>query len=105
MNNDPYGKLTLIMNKAAMTFKRVAAASNKTTTTSNGAATPTKSGVERSTTGMWLCGGSRVPNQRWRLRKRRCSNGERVARMVALREWVAQTRVCTSGCLDDVRIT
>jgi len=64
MNNDPYGKLTLIMNKAAMTFKRVAAASNKTTTTSNGAATPTKSGVERSTTGMWLCGGSRVPNQR-----------------------------------------
>ncbi|QCD96586.1 hypothetical protein DEO72_LG6g1292 [Vigna unguiculata] len=40
------------------------------------------SGVERSTTATWLCGGSRVPNQQLCLREQRagCSNGERVAR-------------------------
>jgi len=37
MNNNPYGKLTLMMKKAAMTFKRVATASNGTITPSNGA--------------------------------------------------------------------
>ena len=67
--------------------------------------TPTTSGVEQSTTNTWLCGGSRVSNQQRCLRERRCLNEEQSTRMVALRERVARTRVCTSGCLDDIRIT
>jgi len=60
MNNNPYGKLTLMMKQTIMTLNKVAATSNRTIVASNGATTTT--GADAATM---------MTNEQIQLRRRR----------------------------------